>query len=320
MHVLITGGAGFIGSNLADALIERGAKVTVIDNLLTGFIENISHLLDHPDFRFVEGDIRDVETCRMAMDGCTHVSHHAALGSVPRSIDDPLLSLEINVLGTANIFFTAIQQGVKRIVYASSSSVYGDDPTLPKVEEKTGVLLSPYASSKRSTELIQQAFVSSYDIEILGFRYFNVFGKRQDPNGPYAAVIPKFVDSLRNGVSPKIFGDGEQSRDFTHISNVVNGNLLALKAPTLGELNGRVANLAFGDTTTVNQLFVGIRDELAKTLPNASGIQAEYQEKRKGDILHSHADISLVQQHLKFSPSTDLEDGLSQTIQWYLEQ
>jgi len=320
MHVLITGGAGFIGSNLADALIERGARVTVIDNLLTGFIENIAHLLDHPNFRFVEGDIREVETCRMAMEGCTHVSHQAALGSVPRSIDDPLLSLEINVLGTANIFFTAIQHGVKRIVYASSSSVYGDDPTLPKVEETTGVLLSPYASSKRSTELIQQAFVSSYDIEILGFRYFNVFGKRQDPNGPYAAVIPKFVDSLMKGASPKIFGDGEQSRDFTHISNVVNGNLLALTAPTLGELNGRVANLAFGDTTTVNQLFVGIRDELAKTLPNVTNIQPKYQEKRKGDILHSHADISLVETHLNFSPSTDLENGLSQTIQWYLEQ
>ena len=320
MHVLITGGAGFIGSNLADALIERGARVTVIDNLLTGFIENIAHLLDHPNFRFVEGDIRDVETCRIAMEGCTHVSHQAALGSVPRSIDDPLLSLEINVLGTANIFFTAIQHGVKRIVYASSSSVYGDDPTLPKVEETTGVLLSPYASSKRSTELIQQAFVSSYDIEILGFRYFNVFGKRQDPNGPYAAVIPKFVDSLMKGASPKIFGDGEQSRDFTHISNVVNGNLLALTAPTLGELNGRVANLAFGDTTTVNQLFVGIRDELAKTLPNVTNIQPKYQEKRKGDILHSHADISLVETHLNFSPSTDLENGLSQTIQWYLEQ
>jgi len=320
MHVLITGGAGFIGSNLADALIERGARVTVIDNLLTGFIENIAHLLDHPNFRFVEGDIREVETCRMAMEECTHVSHQAALGSVPRSIDDPLLSLEINVLGTANIFFTAIQHGVKRIVYASSSSVYGDDPTLPKVEETTGVLLSPYASSKRSTELIQQAFVSSYDIEILGFRYFNVFGKRQDPNGPYAAVIPKFVDSLMKGASPKIFGDGEQSRDFTHISNVVNGNLLALTAPTLGELNGRVANLAFGDTTTVNQLFVGIRDELAKTLPNVTNIQPKYQEKRKGDILHSHADISLVETHLNFSPSTDLENGLSQTIQWYLEQ
>ncbi|DAC11924.1 MAG TPA: SDR family NAD(P)-dependent oxidoreductase, partial [Candidatus Poseidoniales archaeon] len=228
LHILITGGAGFIGSNLADECISQGFKVTVLDNLLTGYKENISHLFNNPNFTFIEGDIRDYETCKQAMIGCTHVSHQAALGSVPRSIEDPLLSLNINIIGTANIFFAAKEMGIKRIVFASSSSVYGSDETLPKLEEKTGTLLSPYASSKRSTEMIQQAFVSCYDMEIIGFRYFNVFGPKQDPDGPYAAVIPKFVSLIMNGEIPEIYGDGEQSRDFTHISNVVSGNLLAL--------------------------------------------------------------------------------------------
>lgn len=319
MRVLITGGAGFIGSNLADELIERGASVVVLDNLLTGHMANIEHLLDHPHFSFIKGDIRDVETCRVAVEGCTHVSHQAALGSVPRSIDDPLLSLNINILGTANVFYTAKEAGVKRIVYASSSSVYGDDETLPKMEDITGALLSPYASSKRSMELIQQAFVSSYDIEIVGFRYFNVFGKRQDPYGPYAAVIPKFIDLLLKGQSPTIFGDGEQSRDFTHISNVVEGNILALAAQDLGELNGSVANLAFGGTTTVNEIFKGIRQSLTAFTPEVASIEAQYSGKRKGDILHSHANIDRVRSELNFSPTTPLQEGLDRTIKWYLE-
>ena len=319
MHVLITGGAGFIGSNLAEELISKGSSVTVLDNLLTGHIENLSHLMGHPKFSFIEGDIRDFETCRSAVKGCTHVSHQAALGSVPRSIDDPLLSLHINILGTTNVFFAAKEEGVKRVIFASSSSVYGSDETLPKVEDITGTLLSPYASSKRSTELIQQAFVSCYDMEIIGFRYFNVFGPRQDPNGPYAAVIPKFISMMMDGQTPQIYGDGEQSRDFTHINNVVRGNILALITPDISNSNGKVLNLAYGGTTTVNEIFYGIRTSLSAYQSEIASLEPEYMGKRKGDILHSHADISRVKKSLDFSPTTDLREGLNQTIAWYVE-
>ena len=204
MHVLITGGAGFIGSNLAEQLISDGIKVTVLDNLLTGRIANIAHLLENDLLHFIEGDIRDFQTCKDAVSGCTHISHQAALGSVPRSIDDPITSLEINVSGTVNVFRAAVEEGVTRIVFASSSSVYGDDQTLPKIETQLGQVLSPYAASKRSMEFIQQAFVACYDIEILGFRYFNVFGKRQDPQGPYAAVIPVSYTHLTLPTTPYV--------------------------------------------------------------------------------------------------------------------
>ena len=320
LHILITGGAGFIGSNLADECISQGYKVTVLDNLLTGYKENISHLLNNPNFTFIEGDIRDYETCKQAMMGCTHVSHQAALGSVPRSIEDPLLSLNINIIGTTNIFFAAKEMGIKRIVFASSSSVYGSDETLPKLEEKTGTLLSPYASSKRSTEMIQQAFVSCYDMEIIGFRYFNVFGPKQDPDGPYAAVIPKFVSLIMNGEIPEIYGDGEQSRDFTHISNVVSGNILALTKEDVSEINGKVLNLAYGGTTTVNDLFFGIRDSISKFREDISAMQPNYVGRRKGDILHSHANIDKSKKSLGFAPLTTLNEGLDQTIEWYMNQ
>jgi len=319
MHVLITGGAGFIGSNLAEQLISDGIKVTVLDNLLTGRIANIAHLLENDLLHFIEGDIRDFQTCKDAVSGCTHISHQAALGSVPRSIDDPITSLEINVSGTVNVFRAAVEEGVTRIVFASSSSVYGDDQTLPKIETQLGQVLSPYAASKRSMEFIQQAFVACYDIEILGFRYFNVFGKRQDPQGPYAAVIPKFIMSLANGEAPTIFGDGEQSRDFTHISNVVNGNIAALTQSDLGVLNGKVINLAYGGMTTVNELFYGIRENVALEIPNAVGIEPLYQDKRLGDILHSHADISMAKKELGFIPGIDIKEGLHKTVEWYLE-
>ena len=318
-HVLITGGAGFIGSNLADNLIQIGVKVTVLDNLMTGHIKNIAHLMNHKSFQFIEGDIRDFKTCVDAIKGCTHVSHQAALGSVPRSIDDPITSLEINVSGTVNVFRAAVESGVSRIIFASSSSVYGDDTTLPKTEMKVGQVLSPYAASKRSMELIQQAFVECYDTEILGFRYFNVFGKRQDPNGPYAAVIPKFIMSLADEQTPIIFGDGEQSRDFTHISNVVNGNIIALFKSDFDSLNGRVINLAYGGTTTVNQLFYGIRDTIALSNTNVKKIKPSYQSKRLGDILHSHADISIAKLELGFVPGIGINEGLQKTVEWYLE-
>tara|TARA_B100001113_G_scaffold127322_1_gene103889 strand:+ start:501 stop:1589 length:1089 start_codon:yes stop_codon:yes gene_type:complete len=320
LHILITGGAGFIGSNLADECISQGFKVTVLDNLLTGYKENISHLLNNPNFTFIEGDIRDYETCKQAMTGCTHVSHQAALGSVPRSIEDPLLSLNINIIGTTNIFFAAKETGIKRVVFASSSSVYGSDETLPKLEEKTGTLLSPYASSKRSTEMIQQAFVSCYDMEIIGFRYFNVFGPKQDPNGPYAAVIPKFVTLIMNGEIPEIYGDGGQSRDFTHISNVVSGNLIALTKEDVSDINGTVLNLAYGGTTTVNDLFFGIRDSISKFREDISAMKPNYVGRRKGDILHSHANIDKSKKFLEFAPLTTLNEGLNQTIEWYMNQ
>ena len=319
MHILITGGAGFIGSNLAEQLINDGIKVTVLDNLLTGKFANIAHLMENDLFHFIEGDIRDFQTCKDAVLGCTHISHQAALGSVPRSIDDPITSLDINISGTVNVFRAAVEEGVTRVVFASSSSVYGDDQTLPKTESKLGQVLSPYAASKRSMEFIQQAFVACYDIEILGFRYFNVFGKRQDPQGPYAAVIPKFIMSLANGEAPTIFGDGEQSRDFTHISNVVNGNIAALTQSDLGVLNGKVINLAYGGMTTVNELFYGIRENVALEIPNAVGIEPVYQDKRLGDILHSHADISMAKKELGFIPGIDIKEGLHKTVEWYLE-
>lgn len=319
IHVMITGGAGFIGSNLAEHLVQSGIKVTVLDNLLTGKMENISHLMDNALFRFIKGDIRDFQTCKNAVSGCTHVSHQAALGSVPRSIDDPITSLEINVSGTVNVFRAAVEAGVQRIVFASSSSVYGNDETLPKTESRVGEVLSPYAASKRSMELIQQAFVACYDIEILGFRYFNVFGKRQDPEGPYAAVIPKFIMSLSKKETPVIFGDGEQSRDFTHISNVVNGNVSALLRPSLDNLNGKVLNLAYGGMTTVNELFYGIRANVGLQHPDVLAIEPSYQSKRLGDILHSHANIDLAKNELDFQPGIAIEEGLQKTVEWYLK-
>tara|TARA_X000001036_G_C20686764_1_gene807914 strand:- start:1209 stop:2207 length:999 start_codon:yes stop_codon:yes gene_type:complete len=319
MHILITGGAGFIGSNLAEELIDSGAEVTVLDSLITGKMANIEHLMKNESFHFIKGDIRNFQTCKDAVKGCTHISHQAALGSVPRSIDDPITSLEINVSGTVNIFRAAVEEGVSRIVFASSSSVYGDDQTLPKTESKLGQVLSPYAASKRSMEFIQQAFVACYDIEIIGFRYFNVFGKRQDPQGPYAAVIPKFIMSLANGENPTIFGDGEQSRDFTHISNVVNGNIAALTQADIGILNGKVINLAYGGMTTVNELFYGIRENVALEKPEAIQLEPLYQDKRLGDILHSHADISLAKKELGFTPGIDIKEGLNKTVKWYLE-
>ncbi|MDC3316992.1 SDR family NAD(P)-dependent oxidoreductase [Candidatus Poseidoniaceae archaeon] len=318
MHILITGGAGFIGSNLAEHLIQNGIRATVLDNLLTGKVENISHLMGNELFSFIEGDIRDFQTCKNAVAGCTHISHQAALGSVPRSIDDPITSLEINISGTVNVFRAAVEEGVKRIVFASSSSVYGTDQTLPKTESKVGEVLSPYAASKRSMELIQQAFVECYEIEILGFRYFNVFGKRQDPEGPYAAVIPKFIMSLAKGETPSIFGDGEQSRDFTHISNVVTGNMAALLKPSLGKLNGKVINLAYGGMTTVNELFYEIRKNVGLQHPDALKIEPSYQAKRLGDILHSHANIDIAKSELGFVPGIAIDEGLQRTVEWYL--
>ena len=318
--VLVTGGAGFIGSHLCDALIEKGAEVVALDNLSAGKIENIQHLLAHERFQFINGDITDRETCDAAVDGCTLITHQAAVGSVPRSIAEPLHTLTNNIFGAINLMLAAIDAGVKRIVHASSSSVYGDDETLPKKEKETGKVLSPYAASKRTVELLQESFSNCYDIEIVGLRYFNVFGKRQDPAGAYAAVIPKFVDLLLSGEAPLIFGDGEQSRDFTFVSNVVRGNLIALTTDSKDGLNGEVFNIACSGTITVNDLFYTIRDILAVDNPEISKINPVFTEPRKGDILHSFANIDKARNVLGFEPKIGLKEGLENTIGYYKKE
>ena len=315
--VLVTGGAGFIGSHLCDALIEKGAEVVALDNLSAGKMENIEHLLSHERFKFINGDITDRETCDSAVEGCTLITHQAAVGSVPRSIAEPLHTLTNNIFGAINLMLAAIDAGVKRIVHASSSSVYGDNETLPKKEQETGKVLSPYAASKRAVELLQESFANCYDIEIIGLRYFNVFGKRQDPEGAYAAVIPKFVDLLLSGKPPTIFGDGEQSRDFTFVSNVVRGNLIALTANSSTALNGEVFNIACSGTITVNDLFYTIREILALEDPDILQIEPIFTEPRKGDILHSFANIDKARNILGFEPQIGLKEGLENTVIYY---
>ncbi len=315
--VLVTGGAGFIGSHLCDALIEKGAVVVALDNLSAGKIENIEHLMNHERFTFINGDITNRATCDSAVEGCTLITHQAAVGSVPRSIAEPLHTLTNNIFGSINLMLAAIDAGVKRIVHASSSSVYGDDETLPKKEKETGKVLSPYAASKRTVELLQESFANCYDIEIVGLRYFNVFGKRQDPAGAYAAVIPKFVDLLLSGKAPTIFGDGEQSRDFTFVSNVVRGNLIALTTNSSTELNGEVFNIACSGTITVNDLFYTIREILALEDPDILQIEPIYTEPRKGDILHSFANIDKARNILGFEPQIGLKEGLENTVIFY---
>jgi len=316
MKVLVTGGAGFIGSHLCDAIIEHGGEVVCLDNFLTGFKKNIKHLLENPNFKLIEGDIRDIDVCRNAIENCTHVCHQAALGSVPRSVADPLTSNDINISGTLNIYFSAFEAGIKRVVFASSSSCYGDDPSLPKIEKKTGNPLSPYAITKVCGELYASVFQSLYEMEMIGLRYFNVFGPRQDPNGMYAAVIPRFVKSLINRESPQIYGDGEQSRDFTYIENVIQMNLKALTTESI-EATGINYNVACGMRVTVNELFINLRENLAKIDPEIATIKPEYVKSRPGDILHSLANIDLAKNNLGYNPEIMFPLGISKAIDWY---
>ena len=304
--ICVTGGAGFIGSNLVDALLERGFQVTVLDNFSTGKRENLVQCAENKDFTLIEGDIRNFETCKKAVEGCVYVFHEAALGSVPRSVANPQASFEVNVQGFCNMIEAARLAGVKRFIYASSSSVYGDDSHLPKQEEFTGKALSPYALSKQMNESIAENYNKVYGFETIGLRYFNVFGKRQDPNGAYAAVIPKFIMSLQRGENPVINGDGSFSRDFTYIDNVVQANLLALKT----EHVNTVYNIACGERTTLNQLF--------EYLSSGSGIKPIYGENRKGDIPHSFADISRAQEKLDYRVRCNIRDGLALTKDWYV--
>lgn len=307
MAYLVTGGAGFIGSHIVEELVRRGEKVKVLDNFITGKRENIAAFLDM--IELIEGDIRDFKTCRQALDGVDYVLHQAALPSVPRSIEDPLLTNEINVKGTLNLLLTAHEAKVKRFVFASSSSVYGDDPQLPKKEGSEGMPLSPYAASKFVGEKYCQVFSGIYGLETISLRYFNIFGPRQDPFSQYAAAIPLFITKILTNESPEIFGDGEQSRDFTYVANVVEANLRAVEAPP--QAVGGVFNIACGERTTVNAL--------AKEITKLVGISRGpiYAEPRPGDIKHSFADISQARKVLGFEPAVSFRQGLKKTVAWY---
>lgn len=306
---LITGGAGFIGSNLVEALLNKGCFVRVLDNFSIGKRENIEEFLNNENFELIEGDIRDIETCQKACKDIEYVLNQAAWGSVPRSIEMPLLYEEINIKGTLNMMTAARDNGVKRFVYASSSSVYGDEPNLPKVEGIEGTLLSPYAITKKVNELYAKNYFDLYGLETVGMRYFNVFGRKQDPHSYYSAVIPKFVSLLLKDESPIINGDGEHSRDFTYIDNVIEANLRACTAPR--EACGKAYNIAYGGRVSLNELYETLRKSLNKDIKPIHG------PKRKGDIKHSNADISSAKTLLNYNPSYSFEDGIELTIEWY---
>lgn len=305
---LVTGGAGFIGSNIAERLVKDGQKVRVIDNLSTGKVENMDSFIGKAEF--IHGDIRYLNTVNEAMTDVDYVIHQAALPSVPRSVETPIESNDNNTNGTLNILYAAKENGVKRVVYAASSSAYGESPTLPKVETMKPDPLSPYAVNKLVGEYYCSVFSTVYGLETVALRYFNVFGPRQDPTSYYSAVIPKFIKAMLEGTQPTIFGDGEQSRDFTYIDNVVNANLLACKAPKAA---GQMMNLACGDRMTLNDLVKHLQDILGVN------IDAVYEPERKGDIKHSLSDITKAKELLGFEVAVPLYDGLKKTAEWFKE-
>lgn len=308
---LVTGGAGFIGSNLCEAILKLGYKVRCLDDLSTGKQENIDLFLDHPNYTFIKGDIKDLDTCLNATEGVDYVLNQAAWGSVPRSIEIPLFYCANNIQGTLNMLEASRKNGVKRFVYASSSSVYGDEPNLPKTEGIEGNLLSPYALTKRCDEEWAKQYTMHYGLETVGLRYFNVFGRRQDPDGAYAAVIPKFIKLLIHGETPTINGDGRQSRDFTYIENVIEANLKACVAPS--EAVGQAYNIAYGGREYLIDIYYG--------LTKALGVQVEpiFGPDRKGDIKHSNADISKARKLLGYDPDWSFERGIQAAIEWYKE-
>ena len=313
---MVSGGAGFIGSNLCDSLIEAGYDVVCLDNFSTGKMENISHLLENPKFTLIEGDIRNMEDCKKACKNIDVVLHHAALGSVPRSLKDPAITNEVNISGFLNILIAAKEAKVNRVVYAASSSTYGDSEGLPKVEDVIGNPLSPYAITKYVNELYAGIFKKVYDFDSIGLRYFNVFGKRQDPNGAYAAVIPKFVMQFIAHDSPIINGDGRNSRDFTYIKNVIQMNLLAITTTNKAALN-QVYNVAFGRRTTLNQLVNTLKDKLSKFDAKISQVDIVYGDERDGDIPHSLASIEKAKKLLGYQPQYNVNEGLEESVEWY---
>lgn len=309
---LVTGGAGFIGSNLCQAILEMGYKVRCLDNLSTGKKSNMDEFFDNPDFTFIEGDICDLDTCIKACEGVDFVLNQAAWGSVPRSIEMPLLYEDINIGGTLNMMEAARRCGVKKFVYASSSSVYGDEPNLPKKEGREGNLLSPYALTKRVDEEYGKLYKKLYGLDTYGMRYFNVFGRRQDPDGAYAAVIPKFIKQLLNGQVPTINGDGKQSRDFTYVENVVEANLKACLAPS--EAAGEAFNIAFGGREYLIDIYYGLTKALGK-----EDVEPNFGPDRAGDIKHSNADISKARELLGYNPDYSFQEGIKLAIEWYKE-
>ena len=311
---LVTGGAGFIGGHIAEYLLRNGAaKVRVLDNMANGFESNLDVLKQYPAFEFMEGDIRNFDTCMQACTGMDYVNHQAALGSVPRSIAEPVYFTEVNVGGFANILKAAVDNKVKRLVYASSSSVYGDEPSLPKLENKLGNCLSPYAATKKTNELYAQVFADVYGLELMGFRYFNIFGPRQDPDGAYAAVIPLFVKGIMKRTPVFINGDGEQTRDFTFVDNAVQVNIKGMLGENKAALN-KVYNVAVGESYSVNYLFNACREYLK------SDFAATHRDPRAGDIRNSLADITQAKTLLGYAPTKRFEDGLKETIEFFKQR
>ncbi len=308
-NYLVTGGAGFIGSHIAETLVGRGDRVRILDNLLTGKRANMDSFIDRVEF--IEGDIRDLDVCRRAVAGMDHVLHQAALPSVPRSVDDPLTTNAINVDGTLNMLIAGRDAGVRSFVMASSSSVYGDDPDLPKIEGKEGKPLSPYATSKRVNELYGQAFHHLYGLKTVALRYFNVFGPRQDPHSQYAAVVPLFITKVLKDEPPVIFGDGEQSRDFTYVANIVEANIAAAESDTAG---GEIFNIARGEQMTVNNLLEAVNLVLEKN------VKPLYADPRPGDIVHSFAHVRKARRVMGYDAAISFMDGLRTTIAWYQNQ
>lgn len=308
---LVTGGAGFIGSNLCEAILKLGYNVRCLDDLSTGKQKNVDLFLENPSYEFIKGDIKDLDTCLKASEGVDYILNQAAWGSVPRSIEMPLFYCANNIQGTLNIFEAARRNGVKRVVYASSSSVYGDEPNLPKTEGREGNLLSPYALTKRCDEEWAKQYTRHYGLETVGLRYFNVFGRRQDPDGAYAAVIPKFIKMLINGETPTINGDGKQSRDFTYIENVIEANLKACAAPK--EAAGEAFNVAYGGREYLIDIYYGLTKALGLD------VEPNFGPDRAGDIKHSSADISKAKRLLGYSPDWSFERGIEAAIEWYKE-
>ena len=315
-RVLVTGGAGFIGSNLIDSLLKSGNRVTCLDNFSTGKRENLKGFISNSSFNLIEGDIRNPADCEKALRGADIVFHEAALGSVPRSIKDPVTTTDVNIGGFVKILFAAKEAKVKRFIYAASSSTYGDHPDLPKVEDKIGAPLSPYAITKYVNELFASNFSKNYGIDVIGLRYFNVFGRRQDPDGAYAAVIPKFLKMMLNHEVPLINGDGSISRDFTYVDNVVQANHLAALTTNKAALN-QVFNVANGERTTLKQLFYYLRDLAGKYDSRILSIEPLYGPDRAGDILHSLASIEKARTLLGYSPELNVLQGLEESVKWF---
>lgn len=316
--ILVTGGAGFIGSNLCEYLIKSNAKVTCLDNFSTGYKNNISNLITNKNFILIEGDIRDFNTCIKACENQNFVLHQAALGSVPRSIADPITSNDVNVSGFLNMLVAARDSNVERFVYAASSSTYGDSESLPKIENKIGKPLSPYAITKYVNELYADNFNRNFNLDTIGLRYFNVFGRRQDPNGPYAAVIPLFIKQLINHNSPIINGDGSYSRDFTYIDNVIQINIQALTTKDKSAIN-QVYNTAVGERATLKEMVFLLKKYLSKYDSKISEVEVKFGPKRLGDIPHSLASVEKANRLLNYKPSHNLERGIEEYIEWYIE-